>query len=624
MTEQEKYLEAYYENESNANKHMAYALAFTAGVIFIVWILYLIPPIFNMTRTARIVSAVTLPIDILLLLSPLFMMRKGKATKKRWFKYYVIGIFLFVMGAINVFIPRQGVLGWAICIIITNHYYNPKLGKITFGLTLGLMFICIYLAMFFGEFDPYLLKGEVDESTNLSHHFADPSITFPDTAAGRYDYIIYLNSTGTNRFVSVLTSYYLPRAVIIVIIFFVSNSLNKRTYNLLVQEIRVGIDHASQSKELEIAGEIQLSVLPESYKSSKDIEIIANLKPSKEVGGDFYDYYFLDNDHIAFVIGDVSGKGSPAAMFMMKTITCFKNFISVDKTPSQILKEVNAAVFKGNTNEMFVTAFLGILDLKTGAMKFANAGHNAPVIGAPGHYKLLQCNSGFLMGVLEDIMVKDEEITLNPGDLILMYTDGVTEARNPDGAFYGEHRMLRVLNQKKYDSIFDMHYELKDDIEAFVDKADQADDITYLTILYRAGEFKHGEIIVPAKRESLEKVMPLVNKLSIENKLEDWSNKIRIIVDEVFSNIAKYAYNGQDGDIYFRVTFSVEKQEMSLTFIDKGVPFNQLEINEKIIDQNYMEKKEGSLGIHIVKNLATCATYNHINGKNILVIKVRQ
>ena len=171
------------------------------------------------------------------------------------------------------------------------------------------------------------------------------------------------------------------------LVFFVSNALNKRTYQLLVNEIHVNSEQEKTKTELEVAKEIQLATLPNEIATSKDIEIVAEPRAAKEVGGDFYDYFKIDEDYTAIVIGDISGKGVPAALFMMKTITCFKNFVGPNKKPSQILKEVNAALYDNNFQNMFVTCFLAILNNKTGELEFANAGHNPPVIGKNQNFR---------------------------------------------------------------------------------------------------------------------------------------------------------------------------------------------------------------------------------------------
>ncbi|MCR5184618.1 MAG: SpoIIE family protein phosphatase, partial [Bacilli bacterium] len=408
--EQNRYVEEYYKNEYDANLKITWALTFTAALLTIIWILYLIPGIFSLTEITRIVTCIALPVFILVLLSPQLFIRREQG-KKRGFKYFLLVSFFLVMLLLNILIPKHAIMGWAVCIILTNHYYNPKVGRIIFIITLIGLFIGIYLAMFLGEFDSNLMMGELDEETGLIRSFRITE-TFLDTPAGRYEYLRCLQAAGKNRMITAAEFYFFPRAIVVTILFYSSNQLNKRTYKLLVNEIKVNSEQEKINTELEVAKDIQLATLPSEIVASQDVEIVGELKAAKEVGGDFYDYFRIDNEHIAILIGDVSGKGIPAAMFMMKTITCFKNFTRIDKTPGQILKEVNASIYEGNHSQMFVTCFLAILNKKTGLLQFANAGHNPPIIGNNRHFRYLKCNSGFILGGMKEAFVKDEQITL--------------------------------------------------------------------------------------------------------------------------------------------------------------------------------------------------------------------
>ena len=221
----------------------------------------------------------------------------------------------------------------------------------------------------------------------------------------------------------------------------------------------------------------------------KEFDLYASMTPAKDVGGDFYDYYRLGENEIAILIGDVSGKGVPAAMFMMKVITCFKNYISADKTPSQILKDVNIAIFKNNNAQMFVTCFLAIVNTSTGIVKYANAGHNPPIIGHNRNYKFLKTNNGVMLGILENINLIDEQTTLNNGDLITLYTDGITEAKNNNNELYGDVRLINLYNKKDYSCLLELHHTLKDDIEKFTNGAEQSDDLTYLTLKFHGDKY---------------------------------------------------------------------------------------------------------------------------------------
>ena len=619
--EQNKYLEEYYKNEYDANKKITNALSFTAALLFVVWILYLIPGVFRLTEITKIVTIIALPVFILILLSPQIWIRKGWG-KKPGFKYFLLITFLLVILLLNVLTPKHAILAWAIVILVSNHYYNPKVGRIVFIITLVAMLFGIYLAMFFGEYDPGLLMGELEDKNGLIHTYLDPTKTFNDTPSGRYEYLKFLFTTGRNRFFTAVFYYYFPRAIIVVILFFSSNQLNKRTYKLLVNEIKVNSEQEKLNTELEVAKEIQLATLPSDFVTTELVEIVGELKAAKEVGGDFYDYVKIDEQHTAIIIGDVSGKGIPAAMFMMKTITCFKNFTTANKTPAQILKKINKSIYEGNHSQMFVTCFLAILDKSTGKLEFANAGHNPPIIGSNHNYRYLKCETGFVLGGLEDAFVKDEEIVLKPGEAITLYTDGVTEARNMNGEFFGEERLIHAFNKKDYTCLVELHHSIKDEVDTFVGEAPQSDDITFITLKYHGDRYSYSEKMFDAKIENIRKMLSFIKDFCAKHEFQDeFCSNLLVVGDELFSNIVKYGYENKGGELFIRLLFNEDQREFVLTVVDKAPEFNQLEVNNSMVGDNAKEQKVGGLGILIVKKIMSQYAYDRINGKNILVLR---
>ena len=617
MTEAErsKYLEAYYNNEADANRHMSFANAAAGIYMIIIWVFYL-------TGFFKIHSTVTLvliniffPASIIVLLSPLLyiFVFKDKLRKPRY-KLFVLFSFVLVIGALNMILPKHTVAAWALCIIMTNHYYNPKVGLAVFISVILLSIVSMYGSMFVGEFDANLLLG--------NEALENGQALYADGPAGRYELLAKMRELGYNRYIECLYFYFLPRGFILFLVFFVSNALNKRTYKLLISEIHVNSEQQKTKTELEVAKEIQLATLPSEITSTKDVEIVAELRAAKEVGGDFYDYFKIDEEHTAIVIGDISGKGVPAALFMMKTITCFKNFMAPNKSPAQILKEVNAALFDNNFQNMFVTCFLAILNKKTGELEFANAGHNPPIIGFNRHFEFLKCKTGFVLGGLKDAFVIDEKITLNRGESITLYTDGVTEARDKKGDFYGEQRFLDLMNSKDFTCLVEMHHSIKDDMERFTVNAEQSDDITLLTLMYRGDECYYVENRFDAKLENIKNALAFVDNFCDEQKIdESFKNNLLVVADELYSNIVKYGYEDKGGEIFTRLLFNKDKNEFVFTIIDRAPEFNQLEINNSPLQGESNNQPVGGLGILIVKKIMTDCAYDHINNKNILVLK---
>ncbi len=239
-------------------------------------------------------------------------------------------------------------------------------------------------------------------------------------------------------------------------------------------------------KELEFARVIQNSVLPSVFPDNHpNIEIFANMNAAKEVGGDFYDFYFIDSHTIVFLIADVSGKGIPAAMFMMQAKALIKGYAESGMEVDEILNLTNEKLCEGNDAEMFVTVWIGKLDIYTGELSFASAGHNPPLLlGESGKYDYLKSKVGFVLAGMEGVRYKKNTVTLLPGEQIYLYTDGVTEATTADNRLYGEERLQNKLNEDITRSPSEIIQVVKDDINVFVEDAPQFDDITMLCVKF--------------------------------------------------------------------------------------------------------------------------------------------
>ena len=624
--ERQKYLEAYYDNEADANKQMSFANVAAAVYMLVIWIFYLTKFFKYHSFITFILINVFFPLGILTLLTPLLYVLKFKdRLRKPNYKYFVLYSFVFVITVLNVILPKHSAIAWALCILMTNHYYNPKVGRVVFIAVTIASFGAMFGGMFVGEFDANLLFGnEIMENV-------DTQAVFANGPADRLNMLNKLYAMGKgffdldyNRYLGSVVFYFLPRLVILALVYLVSRALNKRTYKLLVSEIHVNSEQAKTKTELEVAKEIQLATLPSEIATSKDIEIVAELKAAKEVGGDFYDYFKIDEDHTAIVIGDISGKGVPAAMFMMKTITCFKNFVAPNKKPSQILKEVNATLYDNNHMNMFVTCFLAILDKRTGELEFANAGHNPPIIGSNFKYRYLKCNHGFVLGGLKDAFVVDEKTTLGQGESITLYTDGVTEARNEKGGFYGEERFLNFFNSRDFTCLVEIHHALKDDIAKFTDNYEQSDDITVISLKYQGEDCVYLEKSFDAKIENIPGALKVVEQFCDEQKvIADFKSNLLVVADELYSNIVRHGYNNQGGEVFTRLLFNKDKNEFVMTVIDRAHPFNQLEVNNSPVEGNAEKIQVGGLGILIVKKIMSQYAYDRINNKNILVLRKR-
>lgn len=240
--------------------------------------------------------------------------------------------------------------------------------------------------------------------------------------------------------------------------------------------------------ELEVATQIQASMLPcifPAFPERKEFDIYASMTPAKEVGGDFYDFFLVDDNHLAMVIADVSGKGVPAALFMVIAKTLLKNCAQTGASPKQVLERVNNQLCENNDAEMFVTVWLGILDLSTGGLVAANAGHEYPALRrAEGSFELVKDKHGFVLAGMEGSRYQEYDLKLEPGDTLFVYTDGVAEATDAHEELYGTDRMLKALNQMGDVGPEALLPGVKADIDAFVGQAPQFDDITMLGLRF--------------------------------------------------------------------------------------------------------------------------------------------
>ena len=240
--------------------------------------------------------------------------------------------------------------------------------------------------------------------------------------------------------------------------------------------------------ELELAARIQESMLPNhfpAFPDRADFKVYALMDPAREVGGDFYDFFLIDEDHLCLVIADVSGKGIPASLFMMASKIVISNNAMSGKTPAQILTDTNAAICSNNHAEMFVTVWLGILELSTGHLTAANAGHEYPVIKRPsGKYELLKDKHGFVIGGMEGIKYSQYEMDLEPGSKLFVYSDGLPEATAVDGAMYGTDRIVEALNAAPDLDPEGTILSVGESVAAFVGSAEQFDDLTMLAFEY--------------------------------------------------------------------------------------------------------------------------------------------
>lgn len=383
--------------------------------------------------------------------------------------------------------------------------------------------------------------------------------------------------------------------------------------------------------ELKIAHDIQMSIVPKifpPFPQRPELDIYAVLEPAREVGGDLYDFFFIDESRLCFVIGDVSGKGVPASLFMAVTKTLIKTNAKMCASPEEILRKVNAEIARDNDSCMFVTVFCGILNIRTGEVSYANGGHNPPFILRQGKTpEFLSGGRGPAVGVLEDAVFEKAVLAMRPGDILYLYTDGVTEACNEKDELFSEERLQEMLSGTVPGSLKGLVEETLRNIRFFSGRMPQADDITLLVLKYfgggDGGKRMNGLTLSLDNRLSdLAKLQTALAEFAEGHDLpREVLHSLDLVLEEIVVNIVSYAYADT---LKHEIVICLEREEKEVVVRvqDDGLAFDPLKIPAPDLDAPLEKRAVGGLGMHVVRNLAKEIKYERIQGRNILTLKV--
>lgn len=407
----------------------------------------------------------------------------------------------------------------------------------------------------------------------------------------------------------------------------VIRAMQGRIVEYLDNLTRVTAEKERIGAELSIATQIQADMLPRifpPFPERHDFDIYATMTPAKEVGGDFYDFFLIDDDHLGLVMADVSGKGVPAALFMVIAKTLIKNRAMMGGGPAEILQYVNEQLCVGNEAELFVTVWLAIVELSTGKGLAANAGHEHPVLRrGDGKYELVVYRHSLAVAAMEGVRFREHPFELHPGDTLFVYTDGVPEATNAQNELFGTDRMLAALNRSPDSDPEALLHTVKAEIDSFVGDAPQFDDITMMCLHYNGSEAKNmRELTIEAKVENLDQVLAF-----IDSQLEELDCPVKtqmqidVAAEEIFVNIASYAYAPGVGSATITVELEQDPPAVSIRFADSGVRYDPLQREDPDITLSAEERQVGGLGIYMVKKSMDDVRYQYENGQNILTIR---
>ena len=397
--------------------------------------------------------------------------------------------------------------------------------------------------------------------------------------------------------------------------------------NATVAALREAIAAESRRIETDLATAkaIQESALPRTFPPFPEIkafDIYASMNAAREVGGDFYDFFLVDDHTLGFLIADVSGKGIPASLFMMTAKAELANFINSGMELSEAMQSANRNLCHGNDAGMFVTVWAATLDFETGKLTYVNAGHNFPMLFHAGEWTQLDKRCGLFLGTFDTAKYRQETIMLDPGDELLLYTDGVTEAFSPSEELYGEERLASFLaahdTLSPHMLIDALHVELRH----WADGAEQSDDITMLCVQYGVPPEISGSVVVKATTEGLGELIERVHfELSQLKCPVRVQNKIDHTIEELFVNVCEYGYSDHDepGAVRLAYVCDHDSRGITISLVDSGVPFDPTQFTTPVSDgirDDFM-----AMGIVIAMNHAEDVSYIRDGENNVVAFR---
>ena len=381
--------------------------------------------------------------------------------------------------------------------------------------------------------------------------------------------------------------------------------------------------------ELVIAHDIQMGMLTTVFPERDDLELFASMTPAKEVGGDLYDF-IIEGDEVFFIIGDVAGKGVPASLYMAVTRTLFRNLAGNYQSAANIMREMNHAIASANDSLVFVTAFVGVLDLRTHYLTYCNAAHNAPaLITADGKCRLLEVDTNLPIGIEDHYRYEEQQIPFPENTALLLYTDGLTEAMyiSEDGGrkLFGENRLLHDLEKNKQASAIEVIDYLKQHVNVFADGTVQGDDLTLLFLRHGVNQKNNStaprRIIMKNEMTEVARMRGFIFSVCREHGFDESMVKsLNLAVEECVANVINYAYpKGTRGHV--ELTAKVIDSVVTLVIKDHGIAFDPTQHKEVDTEASLEERQIGGLGIFLAKTIMDTMQYERTaDGYNILTI----
>ncbi|MHC4070638.1 MAG: SpoIIE family protein phosphatase [Planctomycetota bacterium] len=383
-------------------------------------------------------------------------------------------------------------------------------------------------------------------------------------------------------------------------------------------------------QELNVGRDIQMSMLPlefPAFPDRKEFDIHALLKPAREVGGDFYDFFFISENEICLIVGDVSGKGVPAALFMAVTKTMIKTRAADDHSPASIVTRVNDELSADNPASMFVTLFLGVVNLQTGGFRYTNAGHNPPyILRSGGNLQCLDQRHGPIIAAVEGVAFKETAAELGRGDTVLIFTDGVTEAMDTGQQLYSESRLEDLLGRVQDRQPDQLTNSVILGVEEFATGAEQADDITILAFCLDQDpeHIEHDRLDLIAKFDlaEIDRVNDAFNQFAESHSISaSIKQKVNIALDDLLNNVISYAHENSQGH-EIEIGFDYSQGRLVITVSDDGIPFNPFDRVGPDTTLSIEERELGGLGVLLVTELMDEYAYQRNRDSNVVTLQI--
>lgn len=596
--------EVFYETEIQANR-LGTIVMTASGIILAIVLALNGAGIFRMSQSLVMGPIIQGIIESAAVIAICLIFR----FRKWWLKYLLVIGMVVVFARLDGIFTHRAVIIMAVPVIFSSRYFSRRLTIFSAALSAGAFLISLIWGTVYGMFDLNIVTVEEGTVMTSGGGYLDQAVL--DTGFDRGGMI------GD----AVLFSY-IPKLCIFAVISVIAVNIAGRGRRMVLSQHEKDMESARIESELELAARIQSDMLKKDFPAFpeyKEFDVFASMTPAKEVGGDFYDFFKVDEKHICFVIADVSGKGIPAALFMASAMNIIKAAALPGLLPEEILAQVNERICENNKDEMFVTAWLGILDIKSGQMRAANAGHEYPFICSGGSFEILKDKHGFVLGGLPESKYTGYDLHMKPGSILFLYTDGLTDTENKDKEFFGVDRCLEALNKMPSASPKELVEGLQKEAADFAAGEPRFDDITMMCIKF-SGENEAFQIKAAAQMQNAEQLVEFAGKHLTEAGFKsEFCNKINIVIDEIFSNIVKYAYTDTPGDVVMDLEV-LAGGACRLTFTDTGKAFNPLEAPEPDTSFSAEERSAGGLGILMVKKLTDDVSYEYKDDKNILTV----